>query len=139
MTLLAEKVAIAWASITGGSNGLLVDAPSSTNTYYWICLGVAILVAAAIWLTVLRRPLGNRFLAIRLNEQRAEHMGIPVYRTRVIAFALSALVSAIAGGFAAPWLTTVSPDELGIILSTQVLVWVALGGRATILGPFAEP
>ena len=35
----------------------------------------------------------------------------------------------------APWMSSVSPDRVAIVLSTQVLVWVAIGGKNTILGP----
>jgi branched-chain amino acid transport system permease protein len=93
-------------------------------------------VVGSLWFFVLNRPLGNRFTAIQLNDQRAEHLGIPVYRGRVIAFAIGAAISAVAGGLAAPWMGSVSPSAVGIVFSTQVLVWVAVGGRATILGPF---
>jgi len=136
ITLLAEKVARDWWSVTGGSSGLYVPPLTSTYTYYYICLAASVGVVAILWLTVLSRPLGNRLTAIRLNDRRAEHLGIPVYRGRVIAFTLSAVVSAIAGCLSAPWMSSVSPDRVGIVLSTQVLVWVAVGGRATILGPF---
>jgi branched-chain amino acid transport system permease protein len=93
-------------------------------------------VVTLLWLLVLHRPLGNRLTAIRLNDRRAEHLGIPIFRDRVIAFTLSAVVSAVAGCLSAPWMSSVSPDRVGILLSTQVLVWVAVGGRATLLGPF---
>ncbi len=136
ITLLAEKVARDWWSVTGGSSGLYVPPLTSTYTYYYICLAASVGVVAILWLTVLSRPLGNRLTAIRLNDRRAEHLGIPIYRERVIAFTLSAVVSAIAGCLSAPWMSSVSPDRVGIVLSTQVLVWVAVGGKATILGPF---
>ena len=136
ITLLAEKIARDWWSVTGGSSGLYVPPLTSTYSYYYICFVASVGVVGLLWLTVLNRPLGNRLTAIRLNDRRAEHLGIPIFRERVIAFALSAIVSAIAGCLSAPWMSSVSPDRVGIVLSTQVLVWVAVGGKATILGPF---
>ncbi len=136
LTLLAEKVARSWWAVTGGSSGISVPDPEDVGEYYWICLAAMTVVVGLVWLLVLRRPLGNRLAAIRLNDRRAEHLGIPIYRGRIIAFTLGALVSAIAGVLAAPWISSVSPDRVGIVFSTQVLVWVAVGGRATILGPF---
>jgi branched-chain amino acid transport system permease protein len=135
VTLLAEKVARNWWSLTGGSSGLFIPLSLETNSYYWICVAASTGLVALLWLTVFHRPLGNRLTAIRLNDRRAEHLGIPVLRDRVIAFTLSAGISAIAGCLAAPWMSSVSPDRVGILLSTQVLVWVAIGGKATILGP----
>jgi branched-chain amino acid transport system permease protein len=135
VTLLAEKIARSWWSVTGGSTGIFVQPIASTDAYYWFCLAATTVVVGALWLAVLRRPFGNRLVAIRLNSQRAEHLGIPVYRERVVGFALSAAVSALAGSLAAPLMSSVSPDRVGIVLSTQVLVWVAIGGKGTILGP----
>ncbi len=135
ITLLAEKVARDWWSVTGGSSGLFVPPLTGTTIYYWICLVAITGLVAALWFGVLNRPLGNRLTAIRLNDQRAEHLGIPVFKGRVIAFTLSAIVAAIAGALSAPWMSSVSPDRVGIVLSTQVLVWVAIGGKNSILGP----
>ncbi len=136
ITLLAEKVARDWWSVTGGSSGLYVPPLTSTYSYYYTCFVATICVVVLLWFFVLRRPLGNRLTAIRLNDRRAEHLGIPIFRERVVAFTLSAVISAIAGCLSAPWMSSVSPDRVGIVLSTQVLVWVAVGGRATLLGPF---
>ena len=136
ITLLAEKIARDWWSVTGGSSGLYVPPLISTYSYYYLCFAVSIGIVGLLWLAVLNRPLGNRLTAIRLNDKRAEHLGIPIFRERVVAFAISAVVAALAGCLSAPWMSSVSPDRVGIVLSTQVLVWVAVGGKATILGPF---
>lgn len=135
ITLLAEKIARDWWSVTGGSSGLYVPPLAKTNVYFWVCLAVLTGVILLLWVAVYSRPLGNRLAAIRLNDKRAEHLGVPIFRGRVIAFTLSAIVSAIAGCLSAPWMSSVSPDRVGIVLSTQVLVWVAIGGKNTILGP----
>ena len=135
ITLLAEKVARDWWAVTGGSSGLFVPPLTGTYTYYWICLVAIVAIIAALWFGVLDRPFGNRLTAIRLNGERAEHLGIPVFRDRVVAFTLSAAVAAVAGALSAPWMSSVSPDRVGIVLSTQVLVWVAIGGKNSILGP----
>ena len=135
-TLLAEKVARSWWAVTGGSSGIFVAPPESTAEYYWICFVAITAVVSLLWGFVLNRPLGNRFTAIQLNDQRAEHLGISIYRGRIVAFTLGAAISAVAGCLAAPWMSSVSPSAVGIGFSTQVLVWVAVGGRATILGPF---
>lgn len=135
ITLLAEKIARDWWPVTGGSSGLIVPPLADTYTYYWICLAATVVIVLALWFGVLNRPLGNRLTAIRLNDRRAEHLGIPVFRDRVLAFTLSAIIAALAGAFSAAWMSSVSPDRVGIVLSTQVLVWVALGGKNSIIGP----
>ena len=135
VTLLAEKIARSWWSVTGGSTGIFVAPLAATDVYYWFCLAATVAVASGLWLFALSRPFGARLVAVRLNPQRAEHLGVPVHRERVVAFTLSAALSALAGCVAAPLMSSVSPDRVGVVLSTQVLVWTAIGGRATILGP----
>ncbi|RUM20452.1 ATP-binding cassette domain-containing protein [Rhizobium vallis] len=137
MALLAEKIAITWVGVTGGSNGLFVAPPSDANLYYWSALALITLVVLATKMCVFDRRLGNRLTAIRLNEQQAEHLGIGTHSTRVVAFVIGAAIATLAGAMAAPLITTVTPDRVGILLSTQALVWVALGGRGTLVGPFA--
>ncbi|HEX7297582.1 MAG TPA: ATP-binding cassette domain-containing protein [Solirubrobacteraceae bacterium] len=135
LTLLAAQVALSWLSVTNGSNGLFVIAGDVTSQYY---LTAAVVFAAvlAVWLLVLRGRLGRRFLAVRVNELRAEHLGIDPVATRTTAFVLSAALAALAGALAAPSLGLVSPEAAGIDMSTQVLVWLAVGGRGTVSGAF---
>ena len=135
-TLLAEKIAISWTPVTGGSNGLFVTPPQNSSQYFWMVLAFVVAVVFAAKRFIIDSRLGNRLTATRLNERRAEHLGMPVFQVRLLAFVAGAAVSTIAGSMAAPLITTITPDRVGIILSTQALVWVALGGRATILGPF---
>lgn len=135
-TLLAEKIAISWTPVTGGSNGLFVTPPQNSSQYFWMVLAFVVAVVFAAKRFIVDSRLGNRLTATRLNERRAEHLGMPVFQVRLLAFVAGAVVSTIAGSMAAPLITTITPDRVGIVLSTQALVWVALGGRATILGPF---
>ena len=135
LTLLAEQVARSWLSVTNGSNGIFVPAPGVVGTYYGTAV-VVLVVVAAVWYFALRGRLGRRLLAVRVNEQRTEHLGVDPHRTKIIAFVLSALVATVAGSVAAPVIGLVSPATAGIVMSTQVLVWLAVGGRGTIFGAF---
>ncbi|MGO4837161.1 hypothetical protein AB4144_33425, partial [Rhizobiaceae sp. 2RAB30] len=124
ISLLAEKAAIAWTSVTGGTNGLFVTPPDDSNAYYSTVIAVIAVVVCLVKWGILDRRFGNRLTAVRLNERRAQHLGIPVYRERMMAFTLGAMIAALAGAMAAPLLTTVTPDRVGVLLSTQALVWV---------------
>jgi branched-chain amino acid transport system permease protein len=135
LTLLAAQVALSWLSVTNGSNGLFVIAADVTSQYY-LTAAVVFLAVLAVWLLVLRGRLGRRFLAVRVNELRAEHLGIDPVATKTTAFVLSASLAALAGVIAAPSMGLVSPEAAGIDMSTQVLVWLAVGGRGTISGAF---
>jgi branched-chain amino acid transport system permease protein len=135
LTLLSEQGARSWLGLTNGSNGIYVAALDLVSSYY-LTAGIVLGVVVAVWLIVLRGRFGRRALAVRLNEQRTEHLGVSPQRIKVTAFILSAVIAAAAGATAAPVIGLVSPATLGIVMSTQVLVWVAVGGRGTILGAF---
>jgi branched-chain amino acid transport system permease protein len=135
LTLLAAQVALSWLSVTNGSNGLFVTAVDVIPQYYTTA-AIVFTTTLAVWLIVLRGRLGRRFLAVRVNEVRAEHLGINPVSTRTIAFVLSAAIAALAGAVAAPSMGLISPEVAGIGMSTQVLVWLAVGGRATVSGAF---
>jgi branched-chain amino acid transport system permease protein len=135
LTLLAEQIARSWLSVTNGSNGIFVPAPGVVGSYYRTAV-VVLLVVAAVWYFALRGQLGRRLLAVRVNEQRTEHLGVNPHRIKITAFVLSAVVATVAGGVAAPVIGLVSPATAGIVMSTQVLVWLAVGGRGTVFGAF---
>lgn len=135
LTLLAEQIARSWLSVTNGSNGIFVPSPGVVGSFYRTAV-VVLVVVAAVWYFALRGQLGRRLLAVRVNEQRSEHLGVNPHRTKITAFVVSALVATVAGGVAAPVIGLVSPATAGIVMSTQVLVWLAVGGRGTIFGAF---
>jgi branched-chain amino acid transport system permease protein len=135
LTLLAEQAARSLSSVTNGANGLYVPNSGLVSTYYRTA-AIVVAVVLVIWLVVLRGRLGRHFLAVRVNESRAAHLGINPQRTKTIAFTLGAVVATIAGAVAAPVISLISPSTAGIIMSTQVLVWLAVGGRGTIAGAF---
>ncbi|WP_241740111.1 ABC transporter permease subunit [Microbacterium invictum] len=136
LTLLFEQLARTWSDVTNGSNGIVVRSRGLIPDYYTTA-ALVVLIVAVVWLFVLRGRLGRRALAVNLNPDRAAHLGIDVRGTRLSALVVSAAVAAAAGAIAAPVMGLVSPSAGGIMLSTQVLVWLAVGGRGTLIGAFA--
>src|SRR5699024_146850 len=135
LTLLVEQLALSWRGTTGGSSDLYVPGSGVVIDYYRTAL-ITVIVVSVVWLWIIRGRWGRRFLAVQSNERRAAHLGINVHATKTFSFCLSAAVAAIAGATAAPVMGLVSPGDAGIILSAQVLVWLAVGGRASIAGAF---
>ncbi|MHA6695646.1 ABC transporter permease subunit, partial [Homoserinimonas sp. A520] len=113
--LFAFGLDIAWGIVVR-SRGLIPD--------YYTTAALVLLIVAVVWLFVLRGRLGRRALAVNLNPDRAAHLGIDVRGTRLSALVISAAVAAAAGAIAAPVMGLVSPSAGGIMLSTQVLVWL---------------
>ncbi|MFD8014919.1 ATP-binding cassette domain-containing protein [Streptomyces sp. NPDC058955] len=134
--LLLQRAATTLTPVTGGTNGLSVSAPDVVTSYYVTLGAVAAVVAGCAFLLV-RGRFGARLLAASRNPERAAQSGIDGPRVRSLAFAVSAAVAALAGALYAPVAGLVSPQVFGLGLSTSVLVWLALGGRESTVGPFA--
>lgn len=133
---LLQRAATSLPEVTGGSNGLTLPRPPLVLTYY-VVLGVVVVVVALTYRFLVRGRQGLFQLAVVTNPVRAESIGIGIASVQTRAFAAAAGVSAIAGALFAPVAGIVTPAALGLALSTSVLAWLAVGGRASIAGPFA--
>lgn len=111
----------------------LIDLENKQAFYHVVlaCLvGAALLVAG-----IVRSPFGHALKAAKENERRALSLGFPVFRIRLIAFVVSAMLAGLAGFFSAAQFGFVAPQMLGWHSSATVLVMVVLGGMSSILGP----
>jgi branched-chain amino acid transport system permease protein len=121
---------------TGSSSGLtgFDTFDLSLEAWYWIAGGALAAVAALAWVIV--RSDGARVLnAIRDNESRCAFLGI---NTSIVKIALLVGTAAIAGaaGFGyGSFSGVVAPELVGFVFGTELIVWVALGGRGTLWGP----
>ncbi len=103
--------------------------------YYYIflgVLGVVLLTTAAIE----RRRFGFYLRAIKASERAARSLGVPVRRTKMQAFALSAAFTAVAGSLYVIKTGFIDPDSaFGILISVQMVIVAALGGAGLLFGP----
>lgn len=103
---------------------------------YLLVLGVvtALFLFAA---SLVKSELGRRWTAVRDMDTAARVIGIPIARTKLLAFALSGFVLGIAGAlWAFAYLGTVEPHGFDLNLSFQVLFIIILGGMGSIGGNF---
>jgi branched-chain amino acid transport system permease protein len=121
--------------LTGGDNGLFgFQVPGvSTTAWYYVAL-VALVVVTVGAVVFVRSDAGLVLKAVRDNETRARYMGYDVERVKTLTFMLGAALSAFAGGLYALINGLVSADLFSFLFATQMLVWVAVGGRSTIIG-----
>jgi ABC-type branched-subunit amino acid transport system permease subunit len=79
-------------------------------------------------------PFGKLLVGIRENEDRLIALGVrtPLYKTA--AFALSGAIACLAGALYGTHANFVAPSLAGVLFSTEVVVWVAIGGRGSLLG-----
>ena len=147
VSLIAQQIAVGWASVTGGDAGLIGTPPPGFSlrsfsyafvdpaVQYWLVLGVAVLALSVLWLAS-RGQFGRVLAAIRNNELRARTLGYDTSSWLLLVFVSSAGLAALAGALYASLSGFVAPDLTGLFLSTEVIVWVAVGGRGTLVGPF---
>ncbi len=102
--------------------------------YYYLCL---VVVTASV--VVLRRleqsRIGLTFHAIHWQDKLAESVGVDTRRYRTLAFVIASFFGGLAGALLAHYLGTVNPNQFDVESMVYVLVWVIVGGTATIYGP----
>ena len=142
VAFIVERVAINWGFL-GGLNGLM-NVPAlriglnggreivDEMTVYYAMLGILAAVVALL-IAVARSRWGRVLLAIRNHELRAQALGVDIAREKTRAFALGAGVAALAGALFVTQFGFASPPLIGFTLSAEALIWVAVGGRNSIV------
>jgi branched-chain amino acid transport system permease protein len=105
----------------------------SAQSYLAFCVATLALVGYFVWHLPDTR-LGRAMRAVRDNELAAGVNGIDVFRTKVSAFALSAVLGGLAGGLFAGGFAYVSPDQFSFAESIVFLTMSLLGGVASPIG-----
>ena len=138
--VIVEKVLAEWGSLTGGHGGLRVPEPEifgfglgSTTAFYYLCLTILVLVLLAL-INLLRSPTGRAFKAVRDSEISAQAMGVNLFRTKTLAFSISAGVTGLAGALYAYKFAVLFPDSFTIIDSITLLMLVVVGGLGSMHG-----
>lgn len=147
ITVVAAQVAAAWRSVTGGYNGITAIPPieiglpgvATVSVYGGVEFYYISVVCLAVALVFVRRliqsPFGKVLSAIRENEGKARALGYQTKRYKTLAFGISGALAGFAGGIFVAYTHFVGPSLIGFLLSTEVLFWVLIGGRATLTGP----
>lgn len=145
--VIGERLAIA-SPMVGGSNGLtglpplILPWPGGVRELVdplpLYLLMVTTAAATQLGLArVIAAPSGSLLRAVREDALRAAHLGVDPARTRLRAFTLAAAVAGLGGGLFAAQFGFVAPPLVGLALSTEALVWVAIGGRGSPLAALA--
>ena len=145
LSILTEDVIVLAEPWTGGVAGMTapdisiagvaVDRLASPDLFYWLCLGVAVLVTLG-YRNILRAPLGRSFLAVRDSEISAQAMGVNLARTKAAAFGLSCMVTGWAGALMGHFFYTFNHEVFTVVISIQLLLMIVIGGLGSIHGAY---
>lgn len=126
-----------------GTNGLKTDTSTFLGqqvggdamqmTFYLITVAMVVLVYGLCrWLTSGR--FGRLLVAIRDDENRVRFSGYDPTGFKVLVFAVSGAIAGVAGALYTVQSGIVSPQYMAIAFSIEMVIWVAVGGRATLVG-----
>ena len=132
-----------WVTMTQGDNGIsAIPRPDlglpwslahSIPFYYFALAGF--LITFWILRVIVRSPFGQTLVGIRESESRMRTLGYHVWLHKYIGFVIAGGFGGFAGVLWAYYNGFVSPVDLQLATSVEVLLMVALGGRGTLLGP----
>jgi urea transport system permease protein len=126
----------------GGTNGLTdfksllgfsMHSPGTLRGLYVItALGVIGSFLVCRWLVASK--MGLVLTAMRDQEQRLRFLGYPVAHYKIFSFVVAAALAGLAGALYVPQVGIITPSQIGVLPSLEVVVWVAAGGRGTLIG-----
>lgn len=139
--LIIAGVATNGGRLTGADTGLFgVPQPQlfgddlGTRGFYYLALALTVLTLLAVR-NLVRSRTGRSFMAIRESADTAAALGIPPYRTQVLAFAASATIAGAAGALYVTLNGFVTPQSADLSGALILFIGVLLGGTATVIGP----
>jgi urea transport system permease protein len=141
-TLIVSILLIGQQGVTGGTNGItnlstIFGLPLSNPKTQLVLYFVTVLCLAGVYVLcrrLTRSRLGRLLIALRDDEDRVRFLGYNPVTIKTAIFALSAGISGLAGALFIPQVGIISPSALGVVPSIEIVIWVAVGGRGTLLG-----
>lgn len=149
-SILSEALAVIFSVLlvgsqtyTGGSNGLTnfttfmglnLYSNGGKLTLFYATLFILILMYIISY-QLIHHKTGNVLIAIRDSENRLRFTGYNTASYKIFIYALSSAMSGIAGALYVMQVGIITPNDVGVMFSIEMVIWVAIGGRATLLGP----
>ena len=126
----------------GGTNGLadfktIFGVPlnqASTQRMLYVATALTLVAAWALCRWITRSRAGKVLVAIRDSETRVLFTGYSPANYKLFVFVVSAVLAGVAGALYAPQVGIITPAKMGVLPSIEMVVWVAAGGRGTLIG-----
>ena len=134
--IVVTQIIFSGGTFTGSSSGLVgyqvVD--FSIEAWFWIAGGALIVFGALAYIFV-KSEMARVLVAIRDNEERCSYLGINTPRVKILLTAALASIAGLAGFSYANFSAVVAPELTSFVFGTELVIYVALGGRGTLIGP----
>ena len=140
--MLIHSIIITWTSLTGGDQGLMGGIPrvwgslnlADVQTLYWFScvLGVLCLLLMRY---ILQSPFGYTLRMVRDNADRAQFLGINVWRVRLYAFILASCFASVGGVIMALFVSGAYPEFSYWTMSGEAVFMIMMGGLHAFIGP----
>jgi branched-chain amino acid transport system permease protein len=138
--IVTQKMIFEWRTLTGGGGGLQVPPPM----LFGVSLAegarmtgvIALALAAGTWAAyqLARGRTGRALTMLRQSETAAACTGIQVARYKIVAFAVSAFYTAVAGGLYANLVRYINPESFNVNMSIMFLAMIVIGGMGSVGG-----
>ena len=139
-----DELVIGGYKLTNGRQGITpvdkIDLPFferftslDLRPWYWTALALVLLVLFVNF-RLRDSRLGRAWVALREDEVAAASMGVPLVKTKLLAYATGAAFGGISGAFLGSYLNTVNADQFQFFFSIFILAMVILGGLGSIWG-----
>jgi len=140
-----DEISVGGYELTQGRQGITpIDQPAfpvvgefdstfDLRPYYWLAL-LLVLLVLLVNLRLRDSRLGRAWIAVREDEVAAASMGVPLVKTKLLAYAAGAAVGGIGGAFLGMYDGTVNADQFEFSFSIFILAMVILGGLGSVWG-----
>jgi urea transport system permease protein len=143
LALIATLLFVGQQPFTGGTNGLtnfstlfgfsLTDPDVQHGLFSLTVVLLALVYGTLRWFTSSRA--GQVLIGIRDHEDRLRFFGYDLAMVKLGVFMLSAAIAGVAGALFVAQVGIISPANMGIVPSIEMVIWVAVGGRGSLIGP----
>jgi len=126
----------------GGTNGLTdfktllgysLSEPGTQRGLY-LCTSILLVVSFFVCRWLVGSKMGLVLTAVRDQEQRLRFLGYPIASYKIFIFAVAAALGGLAGALYVPQVGIITPSQIGVLPSLEIVVWVATGGRNSLVG-----
>jgi branched-chain amino acid transport system permease protein len=141
--MLLHSIILTWTSLTGGDQGLTGGIPrppflglnlADTTHLYWFASFVAV-VCFLLMRYILQSPYGYTLRMVRDNADRAQFLGIDVWRVKLYAFILAGCFASVGGVLMSLFVSGAFPDFSYWTMSGEAVFMIMMGGVNVFVGP----